>query len=281
MEESIQKITKGLGDVFDTSGKVVLMVKPDKASKSSLKVMQDALANGEKEVHALVTESTVPLTLRPLYDILGQLFKDYCVLRSKEYDEESAVQKSQEFAKNAKQMIDKLTNDLSKALKIVNHADMHFIHMASLLHKNQCIAFEDIPEHYQVKAKSPHHMGNLPKRLDSHIRERVCALIRTGVTKLLNNKIISFFEETNDYAGKVANSPPPSPARSMESSSKRRMSSGRLVSTPERRIERDFGATGMSELTATSVDAITTNEGSPEEGSPEVSPRMNLKKSYS
>ena len=224
--------------------------------------MQDALANGERsgcfgQQHGAFDATS---SIRS-----GEtLFKDYCVLRSKEYDEENAVQKSQDFAKNAKQLIDKLTHDLSQALKIVNHSDMHFIHMASLLQKNQCVDYEDIPEPYQVKSKTPHHMGNLPKRLDSHIRERVCALIRTGVTKLLNNKIISFFEETNDYAGKVANSPPPSPARSMESSSKRRTSSDRLASTPERRIERDFGATGMSELTGTSVDATTTNEGSPE-----------------
>ena len=34
--ESIQKVTQGLGSVFDTSGKVVLMVKPDKASTKTL-----------------------------------------------------------------------------------------------------------------------------------------------------------------------------------------------------------------------------------------------------
>ena len=55
----------------------------------------------------------------------------------------------------------------------------------------------------------------MPRKLDSEGRQRICSLIRVGVTKLLNKKIISFFEETNEYAENVACSPPPSPSRSL------------------------------------------------------------------
>ena len=52
------------------------------------------------------------------------------------------------------------------------------------------------------------------------------------------------------------------------------------MKTPEQPIERDFGSTAISELTTASVGR-TTLEDSPDEGSPETSPRAKPKRSSS
>ena len=53
------------------------------------------------------------------------------------------------------------------------------------------------------------------------------------------------------------------------------------MNTPVQPVERDFGSTAMSELTTASAGGTTHEEGSPDDGSPETSPRGKLKKSNS
>ena len=151
--------------------------------------------------------------LQPLFHIINQLYSEYVALRKKGFEEESLVNKSALFAKSAKKMINNVSSELTKAVQIIHNNDIFFMHMISLLEKNGFIVKKDIPKEFLLETPN-YKSAESPRKLDSQSRQRICSLIRVGVTKLLNKKIISFFQETNDFAENVASSPPPSPSRS-------------------------------------------------------------------
>ena len=161
-------------------------------------------------LQSMLLAKSNPMTLVSIFTYISRMLEQYVMLLKRESEEGHLVSRSLDFATNSRNIVKSLSNELKVASDAIRGVDEFVSSTLSQFERNGIIK-EDELSSLQISGD----VTKGPVNIDVGTRNKAFSLISTGISKLINNEIVSVFEEANTFARNVIkNSPLTSPTNS-------------------------------------------------------------------